>query len=152
MAGKNARNSVAQALSAVLADTYLTYLKTQNFHWNVKGPNFPQLHALFEGQYQELAAAVDEIAERIVALGARAPGSFAEFQKLAEVEEAGGTPGAAAMLAELIATNEQVLKGLRRFRDLADDVDDVGSEDLAIQRIRAHEKALWMLRATAARA
>ncbi len=142
----NSRKTVADALGKVLADTYTLYLKTHNFHWNVTGPNFYSLHKQFEELYTELAAAVDEIAERIRALGHLAPGSYAAFGKLTTVKEATGVPAARDMVRQLAADNELVVRSAREVKDLAESVGDVETGDLMIERMQVHEKAAWMLR------
>jgi starvation-inducible DNA-binding protein len=144
--GEKQRERVAQALSRVLADTYTLYLQTHNFHWNVTGPLFAQLHTLFETQYTELAAAVDEIAERIRALGRRAPGSYREFGKLSRISEVDGSPAALEMVAILAKANEAVSRSSREALADAQAADDEGSADLLIQRMKVHEKNAWMLR------
>ena len=144
------RKVIAEGLSKVLADSYTLYLKTHNFHWNVTGPGFPQLHQLFEDQYTGLAAAVDEVAERIRILGHRAPGSYREFAKLASIEEAEGEPSAKEMVEQLAADNEAVARTARSVFPAAESAQDEATVDLLTQRMAAHEKAAWMLRATAA--
>lgn len=140
------RKSIAKGLSTLLADTYTLYLKTHNFHWNVTGPMFSTLHLMFEGQYTELATAVDLIAERIRSLGERAPGSYAEFAKLASIAEAVGTPDAKAMIRQLVEGNEAVVKTARSIFPTSDDAGDEATMDLLTQRMQVHEKTAWMLR------
>ena len=140
------RRNVAAALSQVLADTYTLYLQTHNFHWNVTGPQFAQLHTLFETQYTELAAAVDEVAERIRAVGHRAPGSYREFGKLSKVPEAEGTPKANEMVALLAAANEIVSSSAREALAPVQEAGDEASADILIQRMQTHDKNAWMLR------
>lgn len=140
------RKVIAQGLSALLADTYTLYLKTHNFHWNVTGPMFNALHMMFETQYKELALAVDQIAERIRALGARAPGSYAEFAKLATVKEAKGSSDAKAMIRQLVESNEAVVKTARKAFPAAEKGNDEATIDLLTQRLQTHEKTAWMLR------
>jgi starvation-inducible DNA-binding protein len=142
--GKN--DEVVEALSRLLADSYTVYLKTHNYHWNVTGPMFTTLHTLFETEYTELALAVDEIAERIRALGARAPGSYSEFAKLAAVKEATGTPSATQMIEDLVADQATVVEGARRAVQAAEAAGDQASADLGTRRIDVHEKNAWMLR------
>lgn len=144
------RKVIAEGLSKVLADSYTLYLKTHNFHWNVTGPGFPQLHQLFEDQYTGLAAAVDEIAERIRILGFPAPGSYKQFAELASIEEAEGVPSAKQMVEQLAADNEAVARTARSVFPAAESAQDEATVDLLTQRMAAHEKAAWMLRATAA--
>ncbi len=139
-------DAVAQSLERLLADSYTLYLKTHNYHWNVTGPMFTTLHTLFEQEYQDLALAVDEIAERIRALGYRAPGSYTEFQQLASVKEASGTPKATEMVEDLVADQANLVRAARAVREAAGEAGDDASEDLAVQRIQVHEKNAWMLR------
>jgi starvation-inducible DNA-binding protein len=143
---KQERAGVAEALSAFLADSYTLYLKTHNYHWNVTGPMFTSLHTLFEQQYMDLATAVDEIAERIRALGHRAPGSYSEFARLATVKEEQGSPAAKEMVARLVEDQQTLADSAKRVLEAASDVGDDASEDLAVQRIQVHEKNAWMLR------
>lgn len=143
------RKEVAEGLSELLADTYTLYLKTHGYHWNVTGPMFRTLHLMFEEQYVELGAAVDEIAERIRALGRHAPASFAEFKALGEIPEADGVPEAMEMVKDLIEGHETVIKGARDLVAMAEEANDVATADLVTTRIDTHEKTAWMLRATA---
>ena len=143
----NHNPEVAAALSRLLAESYTLYLKSHNFHWNVKGPNFHALHLLFEEQYTELAQAVDLIAERIRAIGQRAPGSYAEFASLSAVKDAQGEPDAEAMLAELAADHRTVAEQADRVLRIAQEHKDEGTASLAGGRIEIHEKAVWMLSA-----
>ncbi len=140
--------AIAQALSKLLADTYTLYLKTHNYHWNVTGPRFHSLHLLFEGQYTELALAVDEIAERIRTLGIRAPGSYAEFSELASITEATGTPKAEAMVKDLAGDQDKVISTIKAVWALADKAGDEGTIDLLSGRLSVHEKAGWMLKSS----
>jgi starvation-inducible DNA-binding protein len=133
-------------LSALLADTYALYLKTQNYHWNVTGPNFFSLHNLFDGQYNELAEAVDEIAERIRALGELAPGSFKDFSRLMSVSEAKTKTNALGMVNDLIKTHEAICKSISQIIEQTRKENDEGTQDLLINRLAAHEKMAWMLR------
>jgi starvation-inducible DNA-binding protein len=142
-----ARAVIAGGLSRLLADTYTLYLKTHNFHWNVTGPQFNSLHQMFMTQYTELALAVDEIAERIRALGYPAPGSYSAFAKLARVKEADGVPSAKDMLRELAQDQATVAKTAREIFPLADEAHDEPTADLLTQRMQMHEKTAWMLRA-----
>ena len=143
----NSRKTVAEALGRVLADSYTLYLKTHNFHWNVTGPNFYSLHKHFEELYTELAGAVDELAERIRALGQFAPGSYAAFGKLTKIKEANDVPGPNEMIRQLVADNETIVRAAREVKDLAEGVGDVETGDMMIERMQVHEKAAWMLRA-----
>lgn len=140
-----ARQQIAASLGKLLADTYTLYLKIQGFHWNVVGPRFYELHKLFEEQYTELAAANDEIAERIRALGAKAPASYSEFKSLAAVEEQSAVPSENEMLRQLLADHRVAVRTAQAVVKASEDHDDAGTADLATQRIRAHEKAAWML-------
>lgn len=140
------RQKTAEGLSRLLADSYTLYLKTHNFHWNVTGPMFQTLHLMFEGQYTELALAVDLIAERIRSLGFPAPGSYAQFAKLTSIAEADGVPAAKEMIAELIQGNEAVVRTARKLFPVAEKAGDEATADLLTQRINLHEKSAWMLR------
>ena len=139
--------AVADNLSKLLADTYLLYVKTQNFHWNLTGPRFYSLHKMFEEQYEDLADAVDDIAERIRTLDFRAPASLKEFLELASLKENTQKIPADDMIAELLADHEQMAKLTRDYYDHADSVDDQGSADICAERMAVHEKTAWMLRA-----
>jgi starvation-inducible DNA-binding protein len=140
------RKQIADGLSRLLADTYTLYLKTHNFHWNVKGPLFNTLHLMFEQQYTELATAVDEIAERIRALGFPAPGSYAQFSGLTSISEETGVPSAQDMLAQLARDQEIIVRTAREVFPLADQAHDEPTADLLTQRMQIHEKTAWMLR------
>ncbi len=141
------RKKTAAAASRLLADSYTLYLKTHNYHWNVKGPMFTTLHTLFELEYTELALAVDEIAERIRALGHVAPGSYTAFAKLAKVKEAGeSVPPAIQMIEDLAADQDLVVSTARDLFALASAANDQASADLATRRMLIHEKNAWMLR------
>jgi starvation-inducible DNA-binding protein len=138
-------SEVVETLSRLLASTYTLYLKTHNFHWNVKGPMFTTLHTLFEVEYNELALAVDTIAERIRAVGAPAPATYTAFQELSAVKERPGVPSAKEMLKELSRDQGIVAECARELLRTASAVGDDASEDLAVQRINVHEKNAWML-------
>ena len=140
------RRQIAEGLGRLLADTYTLYLKTHNFHWNVKGPMFQTLHLMFEQQYNELALAVDLIAERIRALGEPAPGSYAAFAKLTAIREEEGVPAAEAMIQQLLDGQETVVRTARSLFPLVDEVNDEPTADLLTQRMQVHEKTGWMLR------
>jgi starvation-inducible DNA-binding protein len=142
------RKQIAEALGKLLADTYVLYSKTHSFHWNVTGPNFPQLHELFGAQYNELWTALDEMAERIRALGVLAPASGKAMAAASSIKEADGVPAANDMIKELLAGHEAAIKTARPVIELAQGGGDEGTADLVIGRIQAHEKAAWMLRAT----
>lgn len=140
---------VTQALKNVLADSYTLYLKTQNFHWNVTGPNFRGLHLLFEEQYKDLQEAIDVIAERIRALGEYAPGSFKAFAKLSTIKEAGDdTPESSALVKELAKDQENIVTTLKKALTAAEKAGDESTADLLINRITQHEKNQWMLRSS----
>jgi starvation-inducible DNA-binding protein len=140
------REQIANALSKVQADTYLLYLKTHNFHWNVTGPMFQTLHLMFEQQYNELWLAVDLIAERVRALGFPAPGTYRQFMTLASIKEDEGIPKAEVMIRRLMECHEAVVRTARSAFKLADEVDDQPTCDLLTQRMQVHEKTAWMLR------
>ena len=140
------RISIAGGLSRLLADTYTLYLKTHNFHWNVKGPMFNTLHLMFETQYTELAIAVDEIAERIRALGVAAPGSYAQFAERTNIVEETGVPTVEEMLAQLVRDQETVARTARSVFPVASEAGDEPTADLLTQRMQIHEKTAWMLR------
>jgi starvation-inducible DNA-binding protein len=140
------RTPDVEALSTLLASSYVLYTKSHNYHWNVTGPMFTTLHTLFETQYTELAAAIDEIAERIRARGAFAPGSFTEFAKLSVVAEDTGRPDAKTMIRTLADDHAKVADAARRVIAAADAATDQASADLGTRRVDVHEKAVWMLR------
>jgi len=140
------RSAIAAGLSRLLADTYVLYLKTHNFHWNVEGPMFQTLHQMFMGQYTEAWNAVDPIAERIRALGHYAPGSYKQYVNLATVKESDGVPKAPKMIAELIHGQEAVARTARSVLPLAEAANDQPTLDLLTQRLDIHEKNAWMLR------
>ena len=139
-------SKVMEELSRLLADSYTLYLKTHNFHWNVTGPMFTTLHALFMTQYTELLLAVDEIAERIRTLGARAPGSYPEFAALTAVKEAKGNVAATQMVRQLTADQATVAETAQRVVAAAQAARDEATADLGIRRIQVHQKNAWMLR------
>ena len=141
------RAAIAKGLSHLLADTYTLYLTTHNFHWNVTGPMFNTLHQMFMVQYTELWTAVDPIAERIRSLGHPAPGSYAQFGKLASVPDAPGIPPKALeMVRILVAGHEAVARTARQLFPLADKASDEPTADLLTQRLTVHEQTAWMLR------
>ena len=140
------RKAIADGLSHLLADSYTLYLKTHNFHWNVTGPMFSTLHTLFETQYTELATAVDEIAERIRALGVPAPGSYKQFAELSSIKEETGTPSAEGMIRQLVEGQEAVVRTARKVFPVVDSANDEPTADLLTQRMQVHEKNAWMLR------
>ena len=139
------RAAIAGGLARLLADTYVLYLKTHSFHWNVEGPMFQTLHLMFMGQYTETWNAIDPIAERIRSLGHYAPGSYKQYVKLATVKESEGVPRAEKMIAELIDGQEAVARTARSVLPLADAANDQPTLDLLTQRLDIHEKNAWML-------
>ena len=139
---------VTDGLKKVLAETYGLMLKTQNYHWNVEGPNFSSLHLLFEGQYGDLFAAVDALAERVRALGEKAPGSYSEFKKLSSTPEANSSFDANQMLADLAESNLRLSNQLAKTIAVADKAGDDSTVDLLTQRVGVHDKAAWMLKAS----
>ena len=144
------RQEIAQGLSRLLADSYTLYLKTHNYHWNVKGPLFNTLHQMFEEQYTELAEAIDEIAERIRALGEPAPGSYRAYSELTAIEEEDGEPSAEQMILRLLKGQETVARTARSVIGAAEAANDEPTADLLTQRMQVHEKNAWMLRSMAA--
>ncbi len=147
---ENARNSIAEGLNAVLASTFALALKTHNFHWNVTGPRFQGLHVQFEEQYTDLYGAVDEIAERIRALGAIAPGGLGRYTDLSVVEDAPEAPPAADhMVAALARDHDAMARQLRPLIAEAGEVSDEVTAGLLTDRLGVHEKTAWMLRVAA---
>lgn len=140
------RVKIAAGLSRLLADTYSLYLKTHYFHWNVTGPMFQTLHLMFETQYNELALAVDLVAERIRSLGVEAPGSYSAYAKLTSIEETDHVPAAEDMIKLLVKGHEAVVRTARKVFPLADKANDESTADLLTQRLQVHEKTAWMLR------
>ncbi len=140
-------DAVVQGLNCLLADSYVLFLKTQNYHWNVKGPYFNTLHTMFEGQYQDLFLAIDSVAERLRALDVPAPGSFAAFAKLTDIKEETGSCTAVQMIKNLVKDHETIIKTAQALVDAADDANDDATEDLAIERLQVHQKFHWMLKA-----
>jgi len=140
------RTKIAQGLSRMLADTYLLYLKTHNFHWNVEGPMFQTLHQMFMEEYTEAWNAIDLIAERIRALGHYAPGTYKEYVKLGSIKETDGVPKAEQMVKLLIQAQEAVVRTARSVLPIAEDANDQPTLDLLTQRMQIHEKNAWMLR------
>jgi len=140
------RKEIAEGLSRLLGDTYLLYIRTHGYHWNVTGPQFNTLHLMFEQQYTELALAVDQIAERIRALGFPAPASYAEFTRLSSLSEDEGSPGADEMVRYLVKAQEAVVRTARSVFPSAERAGDEATADLLTQRLQIHEKTAWMLR------
>jgi starvation-inducible DNA-binding protein len=142
---------VVTALEKALADTYALAIKTQNYHWNVTGADFFQLHGMFEEQYADLSAAADELAERIRALGHRAPGGLKAFQDLTQIEDGDGSSAALEMVKQLAGDHQIVSSLLKRGVEAAEEAGDVATADMLTGRITVHDKAAWMLNATADR-
>ncbi len=140
------RQQIAEGLSRLLADTYTLYLQTHYFHWNVSGPMFQTLHLMFETQYNELALAVDLIAERIRALGVKAPGTYQAFARLSSIEEVQEAPHAQEMILRLVQGQDTVVRTARSLFPVVDQANDEATADLLTQRIQLHEKTAWMLR------
>lgn len=141
-------SKVVKVVSACLADTYLMLLKTQNFHWNVEGPNFYGIHKLTEEQYVDMQTALDELAERIRALGYFAPGRPSEFREYSDLKESSNPPYTEeSIIRELINDHDQISKNLRSAVDVCEDQGDVATADFLTGRLQFHEKAMWMLRA-----
>lgn len=147
----NQRKDITHGLAALLADSYMLYIKTHNFHWNVEGPMFNTLHLMFMEQYTELWNALDLIAERIRSLGEYAPGSYKAFAKLTSIVESEKVPKAEKMIAELIQGHEIVIQTARRLMPLVDSAHDEVTADLLTQRLQVHEKTSWMLRSLLAK-
>jgi starvation-inducible DNA-binding protein len=143
---KDDRKAITEGLSRVLADTFALYLKTHSFHWNVTGPMFNTLHVMFMTQYTELWTALDEVAERIRALGHPAPGSFTQFGGLASIQEEAGVPKAEDMIRQLVEGHEAAARTIRTVFKAAEKADDQPTADLLTQRLQIHEKTAWMLR------
>lgn len=140
------REAVAKHLSRLLADTYSLYLKTHSFHWNVTGPQFNSLHAMFEIQYNELWLAADEVAERVRTLDVFAPGSYSQFAKLSSIKEEAGVPEWKAMVAQLVEGHEIAAATARNALKAANAAGDDGTADMVTGRLKEHEKTAWMLR------
>lgn len=145
---KEDRLEIAEGLKRLLADSYTLYLQTHNFHWNVTGLQFRELHLMFEEHYTELAVAVDDIAERIRTLGVPAPGTYKEFAKLTSIKEVDGVPSSLEMVELLTKGHEQVVRTAREVLKTAQEADDESTAALVSDRMRVHEKTAWMLRVT----
>lgn len=145
----DARQQSSDAVKLLMAETYTLYLKTHGYHWNVEGPHFQQLHALFMEQYTEMWTAVDDLAERIRALGFLAPGSYAEMSKLSRLTEETGRPDWRQMVVALAKGHEHIARTAREALRIAEDANDDATADIVTPRITYHEKTAWMLRATA---
>lgn len=141
------REQIAEGLKRLLADSYTLYLQTHNFHWNVTGPQFRELHLMFEEHYTELAVAVDDIAERIRTLDVPAPGTYKAFAELSSIKEVEGVPSAESMVDTLTRGHEQVVKTAREVLKIAQEAGDESSAAMVSDRMRIHEKTAWMLRA-----
>ena len=139
---------VTDAMKKALADTYTLYLKTQNYHWNVEGARFRSLHLMFEEQYTALAAVVDETAERIRALGEKAPGTYAEFSKLSSIKEGNSDFDENQMVRDLYTSHQSMIATLKKVATAAEKAEDKVTEDFAIGRIADHEKTAWMLKSS----
>ena len=142
------RKAVAEGLAKLLADTYAVYLKTHGYHWNVSGPNFSQFHALFMPQYTEMWTAIDEVAERIRALGELAPQGYGAFGNLSSIKDGDPTKDATAMIKDLIESHESLIGTLYGVLPTAQEAGDEVTASLISDRLTAHEKHLWMLRAS----
>ena len=141
-------NLVADSLKRVLADSYALYLKTQNYHWNVTGPSFKPLHLLFEEQYNDLALAVDDVAERIRALGEKAPGTWKAYEAITSIKDGNEDADATTMVKELAQDQQAILQTLKQALDTAQTADDEVSIGLLVDRMSVHEKAAWMLKSS----
>ena len=142
------KNNVADGLKAVLANSYALYLKTQNYHWNVKSPNFKSLHELFETQYDDLAEAIDEIAERIRALDVSVPASFDIFKKNSKIQDGNEENNAQTMVKELYQDNQMIVEIITSTLKLAQESGDEATADLMIKRTEVHQKNAWMLKSS----
>jgi starvation-inducible DNA-binding protein len=145
---KKDRSEIAEGLKKLLADTYTLYLQTHNFHWNVTGVRFRELHLMFEEQYMELAIAVDDIAERIRTLDVAAPGTYKEFSKLSSIDEVDGVPHVTEIIEVLLVGHEKIIQTARDVLKVAHQLDDESTVSLVSDRMRVHEKTSWMLRAS----
>lgn len=145
----NVRQKVIDVLGGIIADQYILYTKTRNYHWNVTGEDFAQYHKLFEEQYSAIDEDIDAVAERIRALGGKSPATLSEFIKASTLKEHPGKYlSAKVMIANLLADHEAVIRNLRKDIEVCNDVDDTGTEDFLTQLMEKHEKTAWMLRAT----
>ena len=142
------RKTVSEGLSKLLADSYAVYLKTHGYHWNVRGPNFSQLHSLFMAQYTEMWTAIDEVAERIRALGELAPQGYGAFGNLSAIKDGDPSKNAEAMLKDLIDSHETLIATLYASLPAAQEAGDEVSASLISDRLTAHEKHVWMLRSS----
>ena len=140
------RKIMGDLLNRLLADEFVLYVKTRNFHWNIVGPNFAELHKFFEAQYEELDDVIDGVAERARALDGMAAGSMTDFLKLTRLPEASSHLSASEMLQALLADHEQLIRQLRQDTGMADEAGDAGTEDFLTGLMESHEKTAWMLR------
>lgn len=140
------RKQLVSGLEKMLADSFMLYLKTLYFHWNVTGPMFQPLHGVFEAQYQELALEVDELAERIRSLGHQAPGTFQQFNRLTSITEEAVVPDSDTMIQLLVQGHEAVIRTGREVALITERASDIATMDLITKRVEAHEKTAWMLR------
>ena len=143
-------SEMVNKLSILLADTYALYLKTQNYHWHVRGPQFKALHVLFDDQYHALADAVDEIAERLLILGYKAPATFKDYERLKTIKDGDSNAEADQMLMELANDHGTLVSDLNEAMRYAEQTRDAGTVDLLSTRLSEHEKARWMLKASRA--
>lgn len=141
-------SNLMNKLSIIMADTYALYLKTQNYHWHVRGPHFKSLHELFETQYQELAEAVDAVAERMIMMGHKAPATFKEFEQLKTIKDGDSALNSNQMVSELATDNATLVKDLNKAMLLAQEANDEGTVNLLSERVAVHQKAHWMLSAS----
>lgn len=146
---EQAKEDCARALSKVLADTFVLYLKTHGFHWNVEGPQFRALHELFEEQYRDLWGSIDDIAERIRILGQPAPATTSKLESLTELKQADEVPAAGEMLRDLLADNATVARSVRAALATAQGAGDEATAGLLTDRLAWHEKQMWMMRSMA---
>ncbi len=147
---KSDRLTSAEAVAKLMANTYTLYLKTHGYHWNVEGPHFQQLHIQFMEQYTEMWNAVDDLAERLRALGLYAPRSYAAMSELSDIKEEKGSPDWKTMVQTLAQDHEQLAKIARDVLRIAEEANDDATADVVSPRVTLHEKTAWMLRATAA--
>ncbi len=143
---KSGRNAAVNDLKQLLSNSYVLYVKTQNFHWNVTGPRFQQLHEFFQAQYTELADAIDEIAEQIRILKGRPPSSMSEFLQIATLQESNESLDENGMLNALLIDHDKMIIEITHFIESAQKAGDEGTADLFIQRLRVHDKTSWMIR------
>jgi len=140
------RHEIVNGLEKMMADSFMLYLKTLFYHWNVTGPMFQPLHGVFETQYQELALAVDDLAERIRSLGFPAPGTFQQFNRLSSLSEETGVPDTDTMLKLLVQGHETVIRTGREVAAVTERASDISTLDLITKQVESHEKTAWMLR------